>query len=389
MKKIAILGSTGSIGVSALDVIRGNPKRYKIVALSAAKNIRLLKRQIEEHRPKIVSVIDGAHAEKLQAILDPCHKTKIVFGIDGYRELATLKETNTVISAIVGSAGLIPTLDAIGAGKDIALANKETMVMAGNLVVEKAKEKGIRILPVDSEHSAIFQCIAGQRREYVKRIILTASGGPFLNLKNKELEKVKLSDALKHPKWKMGKKITVDSASLMNKGLEIIEAKWFFDVDIENIHVHIHPQSIVHSMVEFIDGSVMAQMGIPDMRIPIAYALSYPHRISGNYPLDLLKIGNLQFLKPDIDKFPNLKLAYEAGKSGGTMPAVLNAANEIAVEAFLNERIRFTEMSNIIKCVLSSHKVQRHPSLEDIFTADSWARNLAKQHIERMNTCSV
>jgi 1-deoxy-D-xylulose-5-phosphate reductoisomerase len=389
MKKITILGSTGSIGVSALDVIRRNPKRYKIVALSAARNIRLLKKQIELYQPKIVSVIDKNHSEKLKAILDPCHKTKIVFGSDGYREIATLKETDTVISAIVGSAGLLPIIDAISAGKNIALANKETMVMAGNILVEKAKEKGVRILPVDSEHSAIFQCIAGQRRKYVKRIILTASGGPFLNFKKKELEKVKPSDALKHPSWKMGKKITIDSASLMNKGFEIIEAKWLFDVDVENIDVHIHPQSIIHSMVEFIDGSVIAQMGIPDMRLPIAYALSYPQRISANHSLDLLQVGNLEFFKPDMDRFPNLKLAYEAGRLGGTMPSVLNAANEIVVEAFLDERIKFMDMPNIIKRVLSSHQVQRNPSLEDILNADRWARNQAKQHIEKMNTCSV
>jgi 1-deoxy-D-xylulose-5-phosphate reductoisomerase len=389
MRKITILGSTGSIGVSALDVIRRNPKRYKIVALSAARNIRLLKKQIELYQPKIVSVIDKNHSEKLKAILDPCHKTKIVFGSGGYREIATLKETDTVISAIVGSAGLVPTLDAISAGKNIALANKETMVMAGNILIEKAKEKGVRIVPVDSEHSAIFQCIAGQKRRYVKRIILTASGGPFLNFKKKELEKVKPSDALKHPSWKMGKKISIDSASLMNKGLEIIEAKWLFDVDVENIDVHIHPQSIIHSMVEFIDGSVIAQMGIPDMRIPIAYALSYPQRISANHSLDLLQVGNLEFFKPDMDRFPNLKLAYEAGSLGGTMPSVLNAANEIVVEAFLDERIKFMDMPNIIKRVLSSHQIQRNPSLEDILNADRWARNQAKQHIEKMNTCSV
>jgi 1-deoxy-D-xylulose-5-phosphate reductoisomerase len=390
MKKIAILGSTGSIGVNALDVIRRNPKRYKVIALSAGRNVRLLKKQIDQYQPKIVSVIDGAHAERLKSILKPPHKTKIVFGSDGYRELATLKETNTVISAIVGSGGLIPTIEAISAGKDIALANKETMVMAGNIVVEKAKEKGVRIMPIDSEHSAIFQCLAGQKRESVKRIILTASGGPFLNFKRKDLERVKPSDALEHPNWKMGKKVTIDSASLMNKGLEIIEAKWLFGIDMENIDVHIHPQSIVHSMVEFIDGSVMAQLSIPDMRIPIAYALSYPYRISEGRPLNLFKIRNLEFLKPDVDRFPNLRLAYEAGKAGGTSPAVLNAANEVVVEAFLHERVKFMDMPIIIESILSSHQSKPSPSLKEILNADLWAKNQAKQQIERMNNkCSV
>jgi 1-deoxy-D-xylulose-5-phosphate reductoisomerase len=294
-----------------------------------------------------------------------------------------------VISAMVGSAGLMPTMEAIEAGKDIALANKEVMVMAGPLVVEKAREKNVRILPVDSEHSAIFQCITGQRAEDIKRIILTASGGPFFHFSKKELAGVKPADALKHPSWKMGRKITIDSATMMNKGLEIIEARWLFHVDLENIEVHIHPQSMIHSMVEFIDGSIMAQLSIPDMRIPIAYALSFPERIfNPGASLDLFKVGVLEFYRPDEEKFPNLQLAYKAGKAGGTMPAVMNAANEVAVHAFLEERIGFTDISKLIEEALSCHQKKEVPTLGEIMDADRWARNCASKSIERINVVS-
>jgi 1-deoxy-D-xylulose-5-phosphate reductoisomerase len=383
MKRIAILGSTGSIGVNALDIIRRNPSRFKVVALSAGRNTHLLKDQIEEFLPKIASVIDDQHATQLSDSLGRSNGTSIRFGTEGYREVAAIGEADMVISAMVGSAGLIPTLEAIAAGKDIALANKETMVMAGNLVLRMAKEKGVAILPVDSEHSAIFQCLVGHRHQDIRRIILTASGGPFLKMSREELSHVKPAQALKHPNWEMGKKITIDSASMMNKGLEVIEAKWLFDVDYDDIHVQIHPQSIIHSMVEYIDGSVVAQLGCPDMRIPIAYALSYPERFQCPAPpLDLLKVGALEFIKPDFDKFPNLRLAYEAGRTGGTMPAVLNGANEVAVEAFLEEKIGFTDMTAVIEKTIANHQCNISPTIDDILAADLWAKEEVKRIIE-------
>ncbi|HVO65749.1 MAG TPA: 1-deoxy-D-xylulose-5-phosphate reductoisomerase [Syntrophales bacterium] len=389
MKNISILGSTGSIGVNALDVIRNNPDRFKIVALSACKNVELLRQQIETFKPKVVSVIDEEHAGKLKRIINTSIGTKILFGKDGYREVASIREADTVISAMVGSAGLLPTLEAIEAGKDIALANKEVMVMAGKIVVEKACEKGVRILPVDSEHSAIFQCINGHRREDIRRIILTASGGPFFHLSKEKLADVKPADALRHPNWQMGRKITIDSASMMNKGLEVIEASWLFSMPIDSIEVHIHPQSIVHSLVEYIDGSIIAQLGVPDMRLPIAYALSFPERFPRSGPfLDLLTVNAFEFYRPDMEKFPTLRLAYEAGKAGGTMPAVLNAANEIAVEAFLGETVKFTDISKIIEGVIAIHKPKDFPSLGEIFEADLWARESAKKIIERISILS-
>jgi 1-deoxy-D-xylulose-5-phosphate reductoisomerase len=385
MKNIAILGSTGSIGMNALDVIKDYPSRFRVVGLSACRNVSRLKEQIEQYSPKAVSVIDQDHARELERIIGPSCKTDILFGPEGYREVATLMEADMVISAMVGSAGLLPTIYAIEAGKDIALANKEVMVMAGDLVVKKAREKGVKIFPVDSEHSAIFQCLAGNRSVDVKRIILTASGGPFFNVSFEELTNVKPDQALKHPNWDMGPKITIDSASMMNKGLEVIEAKWLFSVDIDRIDVQIHPQSIIHSMVEYVDGSVIAQLGVPDMRIPIAYALSYPERLSRKEPyLDLAEVGRFDFYKPDFDKFPNLRLAYAAGKAGGTMTAVLNAANEVAVESFLKEYIRFTDMPEIIGEVLSSCEVGEASDLEDILAADRWARGKANEIVERI-----
>jgi 1-deoxy-D-xylulose-5-phosphate reductoisomerase len=385
MKRIAILGSTGSIGVSALDVIRQNPSRFKVVALSAGQNTHLLKEQIEEFLPEVAAVIDEPRAMQLTDMLGHSNGTAIRYGTEGYREVAAFGEADMVISAMVGSAGLIPTMEAIAAGKDIALANKETMVMAGSIVVRMAEEKGVAILPVDSEHSAIFQCLAGHRHQDIRRIILTASGGPFLKWSRDELFHVRPAQALKHPNWDMGKKITIDSASMMNKGLEVIEARWLFNVDYDDIHVQIHPQSIVHSMVEYIDGSVVAQLGCPDMRIPIAYALSYPERFScPATALDLLEVGALEFMKPDLDKFPNLRLAYEAGRIGGTMPAVLNGANEVAVEAFLQEKIGFTDMTTLIADALAHHQCKMTPTIDDILAADVWAKNEVKRMIEGM-----
>jgi 1-deoxy-D-xylulose-5-phosphate reductoisomerase len=385
MKNISILGSTGSIGLNALDVIGNNQEHFKIVALSACTNVGLLREQIEKFRPKIVSVINEKHAHELRKIVNPSIKTEILFGETGYCEVATVKEADMVISAMVGSAGLLPTIEAISAGKDIALANKEVMVMAGSLVVEKAREKNINIVPVDSEHSAIFQCIVGHRKMDIRRIILTASGGPFLHFSKEELTDVKPVQALKHPNWQMGRKITIDSASMMNKGLEIIEAMWLFSMNIDSIEVHIHPQSIVHSMVEYVDGSVLAQLSVPDMRIPIAYALSFPERLPRKESsVDFLKIGRLEFFRPDIERFPSLRLAYEAGKAGGTMPAVLNAANEVAVEAFLKESIRFIDISSVIEDVLSRHRIKESPTIGEIIDADLWARDCAKIIVERM-----
>jgi len=385
MKKITILGSTGSIGFSALDVIKKNPGRFRVVALAAGQNVKLLKKQIEIFKPKIVSVGTKENALKLRQDLALNNKIKILYDKEGLNEIASFPAADIVVSAISGAAGLLPTLAAIDAGKDIALANKETMVMAGEIVNRRAKQKKVKIIPVDSEHSAIFQCLQGENIENLKRIILTASGGPFLNFNVNELKQVNLNQALKHPRWKMGKKITIDSATLMNKGLEVIEAKWLFNQDIGSIDVLIHPQSIVHSMIELIDGSVLAQMGIPDMRTAIAYALTYPERIANDLPsLNLFQTEKLEFRAPDLKKFPCLRLAYEAGFCCGTTPAVLNAANEIAVAAFLEQKIKFIDLPKIIDKIINTHICTIDPSLKDIINADSWARIKTTEIIERI-----
>ncbi|HNY50719.1 MAG TPA: 1-deoxy-D-xylulose-5-phosphate reductoisomerase [Smithella sp.] len=385
MKKITLLGSTGSIGCSTLDVVEKNPDRFQIVALAAGENIHKIKRQIERCKPKLVSVKTKETALKLREALTTRHRVKILYDVEGMKEVASFPSADIVVSAIAGSAGLVPTLAAIEAGKDIALANKETMVLAGEIVTKKAAKKGINIIPVDSEHSAIFQCLQGNRRENLRKIILTASGGPFLKYTVRQLQKVTLNQTLRHPKWKMGKKITIDSASMMNKGLEIIEAKWLFNVDISAIDVLIHPQSIVHSMVEFIDGAFLAQMGVPDMKIPIAYALSYPERMKNDIvPLNLAKEKTLEFYQPDVKKFPCLDIACHACLDGGTAPAVLNASDEIAVEAFMQKMIRFVDIPVIIEKVLNDHKIIKKPSLEDILSSDRWARIKTKTIIERM-----
>lgn len=385
MKKITILGSTGSIGLSALDVIEKNPQRFQVEALTAGRNIKLLRKQIEKFKPKVVAVSNKETALRLRASLTNSNKVKVLYGEEGLKEVASFSSSDMVISAIAGSAGLIPTLAAIEAGKDIALANKETMVMAGEIVTGKAVKNRVKIIPVDSEHSAIFQCLEGQNRKNLRRIVLTASGGPFLHFTRKELQNVTLAQTLRHPNWKMGRKVTIDSASMMNKGLEIIEAKWFFNMDIRCIDVLIHPQSIVHSMLEFVDGAFLAQMGIPDMRVPIAYALTYPERITNNLPsLNLVKKRKLEFLSPDTKKFPCLRLAYLAGLCGGTAPVVLNAADEIAVSAFMENKIRFADLPKIIEKVLDRHKSVNDPSLEEILQADLWAKKEAEQIIGRI-----
>lgn len=379
------MGSTGSIGISALDVIAKNPERFKVEGLCAGSNIRLLKKQIETFHPKVVAVQTKPLAQALRNSLAAKTKVKIIYDEGGIKDIASWPSSDMVVSAISGAAGLLPTLAAIEAGKDVALANKETMVLAGEIITKKAGKNKARIIPVDSEHSAIFQCLQGSRHGNMRRLILTASGGPFLHVHEKQLKKVTVQQTLRHPKWKMGKKITVDSATMMNKGLEVIEAKWLFHADISAIDVVIHPQSIIHSMVEFIDGACIAQMGIPDMRIPIAYALTYPERIVNDLePLDIVKTKILEFYEPDIKKFPCLDIARSAGTCGGTAPAVMNAADEVAVGAFLLKKIRFIDIPVIIEKVLNGHKTIHHPSLENILQTDLWARRETEKTIERM-----
>jgi len=384
MKKVTILGSTGSIGVSALDVIGKNPGKFKVHALAAGSNIRVLAEQIARFKPAIAAVRSKQDAIDLKKILGSS-RVKILYDESGIEEVSAHPASDIVVSAISGSAGLKPTIAAIEAGKDIALANKETMVVAGHIVTTKAKNNKVRILPVDSEHSAIFQCLSGQEKKLLSRIILTASGGPFLNLSKQDLKKVTLKQALKHPRWKMGKKITIDSASMMNKGLEVIEAKWLFDVDISSIDVVIHPQSVVHSFIEMIDGSVLAQLGIADMRIPIAYALTYPERIINDLPtLDLPGTRHLDFFSPDMKKFPCLALAYEAGRAGGAMPAVMNAANEVAVSAFLDKKIAFCDIPKVIEKVMGLHGKEKEPALTDIISIDGESRKEAEIIIRKI-----
>ncbi len=385
MKKISILGATGSIGTSTLDVIRRNQSTFGVTALSAGRNLPLLKDQIEEFAPKVVAVIDERHADELRETLGRSCKTKILHGAEGYKEVAALGEADMVVSAIVGAAGLLPTVAAIEAGKDIALANKETMVMAGRLVVEKASSRGVKIIPVDSEHSAIFQCISGNNRNSIRRIILTASGGPFFRLDRDNLSNVTPDDALRHPNWEMGKKITIDSATMMNKGLEVIEARWLFGVDTGRIDIIVHPQSIIHSMVEYIDGALIGQLGLPDMRGPISYALFYPEREGIAGPgLNLADIAKLEFFSPDVDMFPSIGLAYRAAQEGGTMPVVLNASNEVAVAAFLSKDIGFTEIPLVVEKTLDHYVPFEPESLDDVIRADEWGRSEAETIIEAM-----
>lgn len=373
MKKIAILGSTGSIGTQALDIIERNRSYFKIEALSAHNNIELLKEQIDKFKPRVVTVVDKEKAEILKSKISS--KTEILVGPGGLKEIASIKNLDMVLVAVVGIAGLEATIAALSTGNDVALANKETLVAGGQLVMNTAKVHGSSIIPVDSEHSAILQCIKGARKKDIKGIVLTASGGPFRGYTREDLEKVTVEDALKHPNWVMGQKITIDSATLMNKGLELIEAKWLFDLDIEQIKVLIHPESIIHSMVEFIDNSVLAQLGLADMRIPILYALTYPERMpSPVESLDLLKLKKLSFEEADLETFSCLKLAINAIEIGGTMPVVLNAANEIAVKKFLDRKIGFNEIASLVKEAMKNHKPINEPVLEDILRVDQAIR---------------
>ena len=373
MKKVAILGSTGSIGTQTLDVIRQN-EDLELVAISAGSNIVLLEEQIREFHPKLVAVANQKKAEELKNLIaDVVPACKVVSGMDGLLEVATIEESDILITAVVGMIGIRPTIAAINAGKDIGLANKETLVTAGHIIMPLAKEKNVAILPVDSEHSAIFQCLNGERENSIHKILLTASGGPFRGMSKEELKNVTLDMALNHPNWSMGKKITIDSATMVNKGLEVIEAKWLFDVEPEQIEVVIQPQSIIHSMVEFEDGAVMAQLGTPDMRLPIQYALYYPKRVYlDGKRLDFSKLSEITFQKPDLDTVCGLKYAYEAIETGGTMPTVLNAANEFAVAKFLNKKIKFLEIYEMIRVCMDSHTLIENPTVEDILETEQW-----------------
>lgn len=378
-KKISILGSTGSIGTNTLDIVRSHPQRFRVQALACGKNVELLKKQIEEFKPTCVSVQEEADAKQLRELI-PDKNLKIVFGESGAIEVATQPESEMIVAAMVGASGLVPTLRAIEAKKQIALANKETMVIAGELMTRTAKKHGVHLLPVDSEHNAIFQVLQGHNRSEVKRLILTASGGPFLNTPADQLREVTREKALKHPNWRMGAKITIDSATLMNKGLEVIEARWLFDVPENQIDVIIHPQSVIHSMVEYDDGSVLAQLGIPDMRIPIGYALSYPERMTHDLPpLNLIQLQNLNFFAPDEVRFPCLNLARLALQKGGDAPCMLNAANEIAVQYFLEEKIGFMDIPFALAKVLEQNPISEANSLDHLLEKDRQIRNQARE----------
>ena len=370
MKKIAILGSTGSIGTQTLEVVREN-KDIEVLGLAAGKNIELLEQQIREFHPVCVAVWNEGKAEELKVkIADTA--TRVVTGMEGLIEIATLEKAEILVTAIVGMIGLRPTIAAIQAGKDIALANKETMVTAGHLIIPMAKEYNVRILPVDSEHSAIFQSLQGNKGNPIHKILLTASGGPFRGKKEEDLLNIRVEDALKHPNWSMGQKITIDSSTMVNKGLEVIEAKWLFDVNVDQIQVVVQPQSVIHSMVEYEDGAVMAQLGTPDMKLPIQYALYYPERryLPGDR-LDFWEMGKLDFEKPDMETFYGLKLAYKAGREGGSLPTVLNAANELAVSKFLKREVKYLEIMEIIEDCMNAHKNIANPSLEQILQTEA------------------
>jgi len=380
MKRLAILGSTGSIGLSTLDIVGRFPEKFRVVALAAGKNLTQLIEQIKSFQPLLVSLSQEEDAKKLRQET-PDFEGDIVWGADGLLATATHEDADMVMAALVGAIGLPPTLAAIRAGKDVALANKEALVVSGELMTREAAQHDVRLLPVDSEHNAIFQALHGHKQERVKRIILTASGGPFLHRPAEDFQTIRIEEALQHPTWKMGNKITIDSATLMNKGLEVIEARWLFNLPPEQVSVIVHPQSIVHSLVEYVDGSVLAQLGIPDMRVPISYILAYPDRLPLTHlpQLNLAEAARLEFVEPDYDKFPCLSLAYTALERGGTCPAALNAANEVSVASFLSGRIAFTDIADINKQVLVAHAARPVKDLESVLEADGWARAQAKK----------
>jgi 1-deoxy-D-xylulose-5-phosphate reductoisomerase len=382
MKRISILGSTGSIGRSTLSVVEQFPGRFRVVALAAGNNIDLLEEQVRRFSPAVVSVSGEAQAGLLKKRLGDVN-VRIFSGLEGMIRVAAADDADITVSAIVGTAGLVPTMAAIRAGKQVALANKEVLVTAGELVMAESRSRGAALFPVDSEHSAIFQCLHAGANKDVRRLILTASGGPFRTYSRKDLEAVTPAQALKHPNWSMGKKITIDSATLMNKGLEVIEARWLFGIPPEKIKVLVHPQSIVHSMVEYQDGAVVAQLGMPDMKGPISYALTYPERLADVSPaLDLARVGALTFEEPDTDRFPCLAYAFDALKAGGTMPAVLSAANEVAVGYFLEEKIAYGDIARVIRSTMDAHTQTPVRTVEDALKADLWARGEAEKFIE-------
>src|SRR5947207_3856620 len=376
MKNVVLLGSTGSIGTSAIKVAEDLPDRIRLIGLAAGGNAELLAKQTLKHRPEAIPSSDPAKEQALATMLGT--STRVYSGEPGLMKLATLPAADIVLIAIVGTAGLLPALAAIRAGKDIAVASKEILVMAGETVMDEARKHGVRVLAVDSEHSAVFQCLDGKPASSVRNLWLTASGGPFRQTPRKDFPGITVERALKHPSWVMGRKITIDSATLFNKGLEMIEARWLFDIDIGRVQVVVHPQSVVHSMVEFIDGSIIAQLSTPDMCLPIQYALTYPERAGNDrVQTNFAKLGSLTFEEPDLGRFPALKLARRAGEAGGTMPAVLNAANEVAVEAFCNHKISFDNITRIVACTMDEHQLTSHPALEQILAADTWARQHA------------
>ena len=373
MKKISLLGSTGSIGVNTLDVVERYPEKFQVCALSAGSNVELFARQIRKFKPTLVALFDVTKIDILKELVADLD-VEIISGPEGLVSVASFLDADLVVSGVVGSAGLLPALSALRAGKNLALANKETLVIAGELVLQEAELTNAKVIPIDSEHSAIFQALNGEKSERIKKIILTASGGPFRTFSLKQMENITVKEALNHPNWSMGAKITIDSSTMMNKGLEYIEAKWLFGVNT-NVEVIVHAQSIIHSMIEFVDTSIIAQLGIPDMRVPIAYALTYPDRFVSELPsLDLASMSDLTFEAPDLERFPCLQLAMDAMKIGETMPAVLNAANELAVQAFLEEQIPYKEISEIIRMVMHNHRPVPLKEIQSILDADLWAR---------------
>ncbi|MBP3278098.1 MAG: 1-deoxy-D-xylulose-5-phosphate reductoisomerase [Butyrivibrio sp.] len=370
MRKIVLLGSTGSIGTQTLDVVRNNKEELTVVGIAANSSVDKVEEQVREFHPMYVAMFDEMAAKKLQEKISDLG-IKVLSGMEGLLEIVSVPEADTVLTAVVGMIGIQPTIKAIEAGKDIALANKETLVCAGHIIMPLAKEKGVSILPVDSEHSAIFQSLNGEPRGKVEKILLTASGGPFRGKKKSELENMTAADALKHPNWDMGPKVTIDSSSLVNKGLEVMEARWLFDVSLDNIEVVVHPQSIVHSAVQYVDGAVMAQLGVPDMKLPIQYALFYPdRRPMAEKRLDLFELHSLTFEKPDTDTFRGLKLAFDAARRGGSMPTVFNAANEMAVKRFLKGDIKYLQIYEMIEKAMENHKVIENPGVEEILAAE-------------------
>jgi 1-deoxy-D-xylulose-5-phosphate reductoisomerase len=373
MKNVVLLGSTGSIGTSTVKVAEDLSDHIRLIGLAAGNNAELLLKQTQKHQPEAISINDRAKARELEKSLGAT--TQVFSGDEGLIRLATLQSADIVLIAIVGTAGLKPALAAIRAGKDIAIASKEILVMAGEIVMNEARKHGVHVLAVDSEHSAIFQCLNGKSSDSVRKLWLTASGGPFRTTPKEEFPNITVERALKHPSWVMGQKITIDSATLFNKGLEMIEARWLFDVGMDRVGVLVHPQSIIHSMVEFVDGALLAQLSTPDMCLPIQYALTYPERVPSNrVQTDFVKLGGLTFEAPDQERFPALKLARRAGEVGGTLPAVLNAANEVAVDAFVKGKINFPQITETVRRVMEAHKVVSHPTLEKILEADAWAR---------------